>query len=249
MGSGRIDTNGALHDTLGRYAEQGRSAPGYDLTGAPDEPPAEINGLYYRYQDGDAVVADARGKAVPVPQDFDGLVLNLAEEGEDGYHQDPRASYSTMKRFLATNPALFKWQSENPREQSKAMGFGSEVHAALLGTPMPVEEIDPTEGVEGVDPDRYAVTDEFTDFRSAAAKAFKANAEAQGKEAVVRAKYDQMVAEVEAKRADRRAVREAKARFASTSATIWSYLARTTASLPCASAFALNAWPRPSGSR
>jgi len=181
-----IDKNGAAHDAQGKYTEQRQPAAMWDLGQGSDaeefDYPNGLAGLRYVGSDGSAPVVDANGHAVLIPGEFQGFVRNLSEDGPDGYHADPRLSYSGMKHLLV-NPQMYQYQRSVPHKPSSAMQLGTLVHAEILGTPVD---------------DGFAVTDEYADFRSAAAKAWKAKQEDDGRIPITRAKYDEQQATIKA---------------------------------------------------
>lgn len=80
---------------------------------------------------------------------------------ERDYRAMPGLS-GTQVATLLESPAKFRWELDHPRQSTKAMTFGTIVHALVLGQPLPV------------------VVSEYADFKTKAAQEWKAEQEASG---------------------------------------------------------------------
>lgn len=96
--------------------------------------------------------------------ELNGIILDLPDHE---YHARPELS-STGVRELLKSPALFDWGRKHPRADTKAFDVGSAAHAKILGVGAPIAVIpEDTLASNGA-------------ASTAAAKAFIANARAEG---------------------------------------------------------------------
>lgn len=86
-------------------------------------------------------------------------ILNGITEAE--YRALPALS-GTQVATILKSPALFRYGLDHPRASTGAMGFGTIVHALVLGQPLP------------------CIISEYDDYRTSAAKEWKAAQEAAG---------------------------------------------------------------------
>lgn len=77
----------------------------------------------------------------------------------------------TQVATILESPMKYRWELDHPRESTSAMGFGTIVHALVLGQPLP------------------CVVSEYDDFRTKAAQEWKA---AQGASGLIVVKQDVM---------------------------------------------------------
>lgn len=102
----------------------------------------------------------------------------------DRYHQHPALSSSGARRLLPPgNPALFRWEQDNPPETTKTFDFGHAAHQEVLGA-----------GPE------LAVVD-AADWRTKAAKEARDAAHAAGQVPLLPEAYEQVRAMADALRA------------------------------------------------
>lgn len=90
---------------------------------------------------------------------------------ERDYRAMPGLSGAQVATLLES-PAKFRWELDHPRQSTKAMTFGTIVHALVLGRPLPV------------------VVSEYADFKTKAAQEWKATQEASGLIVVKQADLD-----------------------------------------------------------
>jgi len=80
---------------------------------------------------------------------------------EQDYRALPGLS-GTQVATILESPMKYRWELDHPRERTSAMGFGTIVHALVLGQPLP------------------CVVSEYDDFKTKAAREWKAAQESSG---------------------------------------------------------------------